>query len=226
MDIRRVGNSDIQLKNARLSPPSRTEAFLRRLFRLGVDKLARSQSSPPASAGRHGIDVPHEPRPTSSAHERSAAQPISASAADVVMSGNDRTATTTVSTTSSPQSPRTFRLSLIPISIDQNRFKIYLRDLRCRSGTPTENNILAYSLAPYTDWLVATVTFFEEPLVFRECRPQRRLHVWIPPELGVAEIAVDCDFYGITPLNQPRSKPQFEYVEPRHLPHNLSKNSN
>ncbi|KAF8535303.1 P-loop containing nucleoside triphosphate hydrolase protein [Trichophaea hybrida] len=111
----------------------------------------------------------------------------------------------------SPLHPRTFRLALIPTTIDDDGFRQYLGGLECENGIPTQK-ILAFGLAPYMDWLVATVTFHNEPLIFMECRPNCQLSVSLPSDLCEATITVDCDFYGITPLYHPASKPKYDLV--------------
>ncbi|KAF8536942.1 hypothetical protein BDD12DRAFT_746625 [Trichophaea hybrida] len=107
---------------------------------------------------------------------------------------------------------RTLRLSLIPTSVDEVRFRQHLAGLRCAAEVPDEN-ILAFSLAPYRKWLVATVTFLQEPLDLTECRSDHKLHVRLPPELSEVTITVDCDFYGITPLyHPPQSEPKYDVI--------------
>lgn len=117
--------------------------------------------------------------------------------------------------TSPPQS-RTFRLSGIPSSVKPEQLRTYLNSLICETQR-TGENILALSLAPHLDRLVATVTFVEEPLIFRECRPLRSMELPVSTELAesleadmITDITVDCDFYGITPLYHPPQPPRFE----------------
>ncbi|KAF8247189.1 hypothetical protein K440DRAFT_629762 [Wilcoxina mikolae CBS 423.85] len=108
--------------------------------------------------------------------------------------------------------PRTIRLSLIPTSVDEDRLRQYLAGLKYETEV-LDDNILAFSLVPYRKWLVATVTFRQEPLDLTECRSDRKLHVRLPPELSGATITVDCDFYGITPLyHPPQSEPQYDVI--------------
>ncbi|KAA8899102.1 hypothetical protein FN846DRAFT_782513 [Sphaerosporella brunnea] len=110
-----------------------------------------------------------------------------------------------------PKSPRTLRLSLIPTSVDNNQLRKFLGGLEYESQPPKEN-ILALSLAPFVDWLVATVSFSQEPLIFLRCTTGRSLSLPLPPELGGSTINVDCDFYGITPLYHPPSKPTYDVI--------------
>jgi len=100
--------------------------------------------------------------------------------------------------------PRTFRLSLIPTSVKESELREYLNALECSEGLAAAN-ILAFSLAPFIDWLVATVTFGREPLLFAQCRPGLAVYFTLPVELAESsdDIAVDCDFFGITPLYYP-----------------------
>jgi len=115
----------------------------------------------------------------------------------------------------SPPQPRTLRLSEISISVDEDQLRQYLNSLECKTRSATEN-VLALSLAPYIDWLVATVTFHQEPLIFTQCRPHHNMHIQLPSQLvGPREngtITVDCDFCGITPLYHPPGpqEPTFE----------------
>jgi hypothetical protein len=107
-------------------------------------------------------------------------------------------------------SPRTLRLSLIPMSIDKDQLRRHLASLRYEAQV-SDDNILALSLAPYRAWLVATVTFQVEPIEFRRCRSNHKLDVPLPLQPNGAPISVDCDFYGITPLyHPPQSEPKYE----------------
>ncbi|KAF8241213.1 hypothetical protein K440DRAFT_592033, partial [Wilcoxina mikolae CBS 423.85] len=113
--------------------------------------------------------------------------------------------------------PRTLRLSEIPKSVDENQLRQYLNSLECETTSAAEN-VLVLSLAPYIDWLVATVTFSQEPLIFTQCRPHHIMHFQLPTQLvGPREtgiISVDCDFYGITPLYHPPGlqEPKFDVI--------------
>ncbi|KAF8245681.1 TPR-like protein [Wilcoxina mikolae CBS 423.85] len=105
----------------------------------------------------------------------------------------------------SSSKPRTFRLSPIPTSVDASRLQEYLNSLECEDRL-APRNILAFSLAPFNSWwLVATVTFRREPHLFEACRPGFAVYFMLPDDLAESsdEIAVDCDFYGITPLYNP-----------------------
>jgi hypothetical protein len=114
---------------------------------------------------------------------------------------------------SSIPQPRTLRLSLIPLRIDKNKLQRFLQGLECEDGIPThEQNIASFSLAPYIDWLVATIMFYQEPLIFMTCRPGYKSHVQLPAELDGATITVDCDFHGITPLYHPSPMPKYDLV--------------
>jgi hypothetical protein len=123
---------------------------------------------------------------------------------------------TNTPTNTSPPHPRTFRVSSIPTNIDKAGLRQYLCDLECEKGIQPQNsgiqlqNILAFSIAPYIGRLVATITFHQEPLLFLQCRPGHPLALQLPQELGGVKITVDCDFYGITPLYHPTSKPKYE----------------
>jgi hypothetical protein len=131
----------------------------------------------------------------------------------------------TDSAKSKPKTPlkRTFRLTEIPTTVNEKQLKNYLNRLECKPGRCTTANILKLVLAPYLDWLVATVTFREEPLAFKPCQSGHTMKLPLPAELaeeGETTISVDCDFYGITPLYHPPGtlKPTFECViqAPRH----------
>jgi hypothetical protein len=113
-----------------------------------------------------------------------------------------------------PSQPRTLRLSPLPTSINEIRLRQYLNSLECDAEYQAEN-ILAFSLAPYMNWLVATVTFRQEPSIFAQCRPRSHLPFQLPADLAMpreSNIIIDCDFYGITPLYSPLKpqEPKFE----------------
>jgi hypothetical protein len=113
-----------------------------------------------------------------------------------------------------PKPPRTFRLSLIPVSIEQEPLRRYLNRLECRPRSPNlqplEENILNFSLASYLSWQVATVSFRQEPAEFNKCIRGNSINIGLPRELGGTQITVDCDFYGMTPLYHPRLEPEYE----------------
>jgi len=111
----------------------------------------------------------------------------------------------------SPPKPRTLRLSPIPTSVDENRLREYLGNLECEGGFETEN-VLAFSLAPFIDWLVATVTFDRDPFVFKQCLPGYTVSFQLPITLDESreDITADCDFHGITPLYHPPEEPSYE----------------
>jgi hypothetical protein len=120
----------------------------------------------------------------------------------------------------SSEKPLTLRLSEIPVTIQERQLREFLNSLEYEArpqalGNAFGNvkNVLALSLAPYIDWLVATVTFRHVPWAFARCQPRRMVYFDLPPELSAEEsgvtVTVDCDFYGITPLYQP-AQPEFE----------------
>jgi hypothetical protein len=120
----------------------------------------------------------------------------------------------------SPVKPLTLRLSEIPVTIQERQLREFLNSLEYEARPQAlgnafgnEKNVLALSLAPYIDWLVATVTFRHVPWAFARCQPRRMVYFDLPPELSAEEsgvtVTVDCDFYGITPLYQP-AQPEFE----------------
>ena len=139
--------------------------FFRQIFPRG--KTSRLQSAP-AVTGKHSTVYPTNhvrnlPLRRLRGTSWCARKPVSTSFANSVVLGpslptgenseHESTANTTtaVSTTTSPPNPRTFRLSLIPTSINENYLQEYLKGLRCEPGIPTENDVLAYSLTPYID---------------------------------------------------------------------------
>ena len=80
-------------------------------------------------------------------------------------------------------------------------FEDYLNSLSYGSHERDEaKNVWSFSLAPYEDWLVATVTFHHEPYEFTKCRPNHTVRLNLPRQFGRAKVVVDCDFIGITPL--------------------------
>lgn len=100
--------------------------------------------------------------------------------------------------------PRTLRLSQIPCSLDSDRFRQYLAQLECETGLP-DDNVCGFSLVPYKDWQVSTVSFRQEPQCFKQCGPGNSLQIRLPSDV-VSDgtlITVDCDFHAMTPLYAP-----------------------
>jgi hypothetical protein len=96
--------------------------------------------------------------------------------------------------------PRTFRLSSVPINIEKEQLKKSLEAL----STSTKNgarNVKALSLVPKgRKWQVGTVTFVNEPSDFAECLPNQRVDLPITIAGNEVELAIDCNFLGLTPL--------------------------
>jgi hypothetical protein len=97
--------------------------------------------------------------------------------------------------------PYTFRLSVIPSSVDEKKLRQCLDSL---SYTKKHyKNILALSLVKRSSWQVATATFHEVPSEFRECSRNCPIEVELDVEGIKNEITVDVDFYGVSPLYSP-----------------------
>jgi len=108
--------------------------------------------------------------------------------------------------------PRTLRLSQIPTSVGKQQFQQYLACLKCERGV-IDDNILAFSLAPYRNWQVATVMFRQQPLDLTQASGGIS-HVRLPLEMSVVPMEVDSEFDGITPLyHPPQSEPEYEWVD-------------
>ncbi|KAF8534212.1 hypothetical protein BDD12DRAFT_861595 [Trichophaea hybrida] len=107
-------------------------------------------------------------------------------------------------------SSRTLQLSEIPKRMDELLFRQYLISLPCQPGVKTE--ILGFSLGLFRDWNMATVSFVNEPLVFRECHPGFRIHVQLPDEPKGKLFTVDCDFHGMTILYHPPSNIEYDLI--------------
>jgi hypothetical protein len=77
-----------------------------------------------------------------------------------------------------------------------------------------DGNILAFSLAPYRNWQVATVMFRQQPLDLTQASGGIS-HVRLPFEMSVVPMEVDSEFDGITPLYHPppQSEPEYEWVD-------------
>ncbi|KAF8248524.1 hypothetical protein K440DRAFT_625728 [Wilcoxina mikolae CBS 423.85] len=120
----------------------------------------------------------------------------------------------TLKPTEHPKS-RTLRMSPIPTTVNEDGLRNYLNSLACEEG-PVKDNVLALSLAPFIECLVATVTFRQDPLVFVQCRPRNIVSITLPSILDKSrdpeEITVDCDFHGITPLYHPPGEPSYDLI--------------
>ena len=66
--------------------------------------------------------------------------------------------------------------------MDADKLRQYLCSLECSPGVQTQ--ILAFFLAPYIDWLVATITFSHEPLVFIKSDDAHLLYLQGKPGSG------------------------------------------
>ncbi|KAF8243585.1 hypothetical protein K440DRAFT_55354 [Wilcoxina mikolae CBS 423.85] len=109
-----------------------------------------------------------------------------------------------------PSKPRSFRISLIPNSVDEVQLRQDLRRLSVDSDDQNETlgatrNIVALCLIPRGTWKVATVSFRKEPLDFAACSPQHTIKLRLsgldPHTIELP--TVDVDFNGITPLYSP-----------------------
>ncbi|KAF8245723.1 hypothetical protein K440DRAFT_586597, partial [Wilcoxina mikolae CBS 423.85] len=97
--------------------------------------------------------------------------------------------------------PRTFRLSLVPIDVRKEQLRESLEALLAISTQNGARNVKVLSLVPKScKWQVGTVTFVNEPPDFAGCLPNRRLELLITIAGNEVELAVDCDFLGLTPL--------------------------
>jgi hypothetical protein len=97
--------------------------------------------------------------------------------------------------------PYTFRLSVIPSSVDEKKLRQCLDSLSYTKQS--YKNILALSLVKRSSWQVATATFHEVPSEFRECSRNSPIEVELDVEGIKNEITVDVDFYGVSPLYSP-----------------------
>jgi len=106
-------------------------------------------------------------------------------------------------------SPRTFRMSLIPISVNKTQLITYLNGLSydrkgCGDSLDQSTNLHGVSLVPRDTWKAATVTFVEEPYKFKDCLPGHHIEIALRiAGVDTVDISVDVDFYSITPLYSP-----------------------
>jgi len=126
-----------------------------------------------------------------------------------------RTGTASSSTTrdenlddlSSKPTHRTFRICLIPCSVTERHFREWLESLVLDGSSDSDSrekysNVLELSLSLYTTttWQVATATFRYTPRVFAGSGSGRSTGVRAKFGDIEAEIVIDCNFLGITPL--------------------------
>jgi hypothetical protein len=97
-----------------------------------------------------------------------------------------------------PKKPLTFRLSLIPSSIDEEKLRRCLDSLSYTKQSCKK--LLALSLVERGGWQVATVTFLEVPSEFQKCSRNNAIDVELDIEGIKSEITIDVDFYGVSPL--------------------------
>lgn len=110
---------------------------------------------------------------------------------------------------------RTLRLLAIPNTINKTALQAHLTGLKCQTAATSE--IKGFSLGPDGTgyFQVATVSFEDMPMEFRECKTGYRLTHRLPlPPGQVNEITIDCDFMGMTNLYHSPSNPEYEYVNP------------
>lgn len=86
---------------------------------------------------------------------------------------------------------RTLRIRDIPLSVKQEDFKDFLKQL-----LGYDDFILSYVYCEYM--ITATVTLTNgEPLALSTCTPGKTIYLACPL---ATELKVDCDFLGMTPL--------------------------
>ena len=99
---------------------------------------------------------------------------------------------TVPSTSQSQGRVRTLRICAIPLSVTENEFRIYLKDLLGYEGF-----ILSFVCSE--SYTVATVSLTEgEPAALLRCTPGNK--IYLPYRETVVGLVVDCDFLGMTPL--------------------------
>jgi hypothetical protein len=121
----------------------------------------------------------------------------------------------TASSTPPASVHRTFRLSEIPLDIKERALCKSLNRLRV-GNTSIKRNSEVFSLATYRSWQVATVSFQQEPDDFKRCTPDHKIYIRLSKRRTEGRavpvnIAVDCDFYGMTPLYQPKDAAPAKY---------------
>jgi hypothetical protein len=106
-----------------------------------------------------------------------------------------------------PLRRRTFRLSKIPPDMNDSALCQFLDSLQVGGGS-IKGNSKVFSLATYSSWQVATVSFDQEPDEFERCKPGHEVHLQLPKRpvetrAVPVRVTVDCDFYSMTPLYEP-----------------------
>jgi hypothetical protein len=92
---------------------------------------------------------------------------------------------------------RTFRLSSIPIEVQQDQLRESLETLTGYTDYSGQN-VKALSLTRKSrNWQVCTVSFMREPPEFGICIPNHRLELSISIAGNEVDLAIDVDFYGI-----------------------------
>jgi hypothetical protein len=106
-----------------------------------------------------------------------------------------------------PSRCRTFRLSEIPLDMDERALRQFLDSLKVGRDSIIQGNSEVFSLVTYRSWQVASVSFHQEPDDFKRCKPDQNIYLPFPNRRieGRAvpvDVTVDCDFYGMTPFYQ------------------------
>jgi hypothetical protein len=91
----------------------------------------------------------------------------------------------------------TFRIQSIDESISEEQLKTWLTQL-----SPSNDNVLALSLAPHNGHQTATVTFRHVPSEFESMSSGKQNSENFIAKIGTlgTDVTVDTDFLGITPL--------------------------
>jgi hypothetical protein len=78
-----------------------------------------------------------------------------------------------------PLRRRTFRLSKIPPDMNDSTLCQCLDSLQVGAGC-IKGNSKVFSLATYSSWQVATVSFDQDPAEFERCKPGHEVHLQLP----------------------------------------------
>jgi hypothetical protein len=104
-----------------------------------------------------------------------------------------------------PPKCRTFRLSEVPIETTEDILAQYLDDNLEIGNEYVKGKSHVFSLAPYTFWQVATVSFHEEPDEIQKCQPDKLRYLIfakrrIEGRAVPINVTVNCDFNCMTPV--------------------------
>ncbi|KAI5789599.1 hypothetical protein FPQ18DRAFT_341810 [Pyronema domesticum] len=112
---------------------------------------------------------------------------------------------------------RTFRLSEIPSDVTENQLTQHLDGLQVTGFNCVFGNTRVFSLAHHVSRQVATVSFHREPDQFQKCQADKMSYIWfrkhrVEGRAVPINVAIDCDFYRMTPQYKSPEAPRFDII--------------